>query len=203
MVLGRVQVLTGTFLGALLAGPIEVARNPTFSGSSSLGHPAASPPFPLKVPRSDSKRKFRGAAAKGAARHGQGMGPGVARPRAAPSARRSGIGLPAAFKSHARRRWRLQQRASTPKAESKPGPRVTFESEVRMTGAGTFIESGRITYGKAGRVTFKTTGHGVLGATGVDDLQRGAVIWGSDRWAWPVRRRHGAHYLQLHSRVEG
>ena len=63
------------------------------------------------------------------------------------------------------------------KAESKPGPRATFESEVQMTGAGTFTESGRISYGKAGGVTFKTAGHGVLGASGVDGLQRGAVIW--------------------------
>jgi len=46
-----------------------------------------------------------------------------------------------------------------------------------MTGAGTFTENGRISYGKAGGVTFKTSGHGVLGASGVDGLQRGAVIW--------------------------
>jgi len=46
-----------------------------------------------------------------------------------------------------------------------------------MTGAGTFTESGRISYGKAAGVTFKTSGHGVLGASGVDGLQRGAVIW--------------------------
>jgi hypothetical protein len=46
-----------------------------------------------------------------------------------------------------------------------------------MTGPGTFIESGRISYGKAGGVTFKTAGHGVLGTSGVDGLQRGAVIW--------------------------
>lgn len=63
------------------------------------------------------------------------------------------------------------------KAESRPGTRATFESEVQMTGTGTFIESGRITYGKAGRVTFKTVGQGVLGASGVAGLQRGAVIW--------------------------
>jgi hypothetical protein len=63
------------------------------------------------------------------------------------------------------------------KAESRPGPRATFESEVQMTGAGAFIESGRINYGKAGGVTFRTVGHGVLGASGVDGLQRGAVIW--------------------------
>src|SRR4030095_9477172 len=63
------------------------------------------------------------------------------------------------------------------KAESRPGPRATFESEVQMTGAGTFVESGRISYGKAGKVTFKTVGHGALGPSGVDGLQRGAVIW--------------------------
>lgn len=63
------------------------------------------------------------------------------------------------------------------KAESKPGPRATFESEVQITGPGRFIESGRITYGKSGGVTFKTAGHGVLGPSGVDGLQRGAVIW--------------------------
>src|SRR6266481_1365419 len=61
------------------------------------------------------------------------------------------------------------------KAESRPGPRATFESEVQMTGAGTFIETGRISYGKAGGVTFKTAGHGVLGARGVDGLPRGRL----------------------------
>jgi hypothetical protein len=72
--------------------------------------------------------------------------------------------------------------AVTPKGvqarcESKPGPRASFESEVQITGAGTFVESGRISYGKAGRVTFKTVGQGVLGPSAVDGLQRGAVIW--------------------------
>ncbi len=74
-------------------------------------------------------------------------------------------------------RTALTPRGIQAKAESKPGPRATFESEVQMTGAGTFLESGRISYGKAGGVTFKTAGHGVLGASGVDGLQRGAVIW--------------------------
>ncbi len=46
-----------------------------------------------------------------------------------------------------------------------------------MTGTGTFVESGRISYAKAGGVTFKTAGHGVLGASGMGGLQRGAVIW--------------------------
>jgi hypothetical protein len=63
------------------------------------------------------------------------------------------------------------------RSESKPGARATFESEVQITGEGTFVESGRISYGKAGRVTFKTVGQGVLGPSGVDGLQRGAVIW--------------------------
>jgi len=63
------------------------------------------------------------------------------------------------------------------KAESRPGPRATFESEVQITGAGTFVEAGRISYSKAGRLTFKTVGQGVLGPSGVDGLQRGAVIW--------------------------
>src|SRR6266851_443662 len=36
------------------------------------------------------------------------------------------------------------------KAESRSGPRAAFESEVQMTGAGTFVESGRIRYGEAG-----------------------------------------------------
>ena len=63
------------------------------------------------------------------------------------------------------------------RCESRPGPRATFESEVQITGDGTFVEAGRISYGRAGRVTFKTLGHGVLGPSGIDGLQRGAVIW--------------------------
>jgi len=63
------------------------------------------------------------------------------------------------------------------KSESKPGPRATFESEVQMTGEGSFVESGRISYGKAGKVTFKTLGEGVLGPSPVNGVQRGAVIW--------------------------
>jgi hypothetical protein len=63
------------------------------------------------------------------------------------------------------------------KAESKPGPRATFESEVQMTGPGTFTESGRISYSKGGKLTFKTVGQGALGPSGIDGLQRGAVIW--------------------------
>jgi hypothetical protein len=54
---------------------------------------------------------------------------------------------------------------------------ASFESEVQITGEGTFVESGTITYGDAGRVSFKTVGQGVLGASGQEGLQRGAVIW--------------------------
>src|SRR6266446_2248024 len=77
------------------------------------------------------------------------------------------------------------------KAESRPGPRATFESEVQMTGAGTFIESGRISYGKAGGVTFKTLGDGVLGASGVDGLQRGAASLRGLRDPLPPTSRSG------------
>jgi hypothetical protein len=61
--------------------------------------------------------------------------------------------------------------------ESGGGGSATFELEVQMTGEGTFVESGTITYGAAGKVTFKTVGHGVLGPSGIEGLQRGAVIW--------------------------
>jgi len=54
---------------------------------------------------------------------------------------------------------------------------AAFESEVQITGEGTFVESGTITYGDAGRVSFRTVGQGVLGPSGQDGLQRGAVIW--------------------------
>src|SRR6266851_75616 len=63
------------------------------------------------------------------------------------------------------------------KRESRPGPRAAFESEVQITGAGTFVESGRISYSKAGRLTFQTVGQGALGPSSIDGLQRGAVIW--------------------------
>jgi hypothetical protein len=36
------------------------------------------------------------------------------------------------------------------KAESRPGPRATFESEVQMTGAGTFTESASATARRVG-----------------------------------------------------
>ena len=57
------------------------------------------------------------------------------------------------------------------------GEAAAFESDVEMTGEGTFLESGTITYGSAGGVRFKTLGHGILGPSPVRELQRGAVTW--------------------------
>lgn len=61
--------------------------------------------------------------------------------------------------------------------EAGGGESATFESEVQITGEGTFLESGSITYGGAGKVTFKTVGQGLIGPSGFKDLQRGAVMW--------------------------
>jgi hypothetical protein len=64
------------------------------------------------------------------------------------------------------------------RASVEPGPgSASFESEVEMLDGGTFRESGTIIYGGAGHVRFRTVGRGVLGASGIDGLQRGAVIW--------------------------
>ena len=57
------------------------------------------------------------------------------------------------------------------------GDRATFESEVEIVGEGAFLESGTITYGGAGRIAFQTVGRGVLGASPIDGLQRGSVMW--------------------------
>jgi hypothetical protein len=61
--------------------------------------------------------------------------------------------------------------------EPTTGEAAVFESEVQITGAGTFVESGTIRYGGAASVRFRTVGQGVLGPSPVDGLQRGAVIW--------------------------
>src|SRR6266481_2700898 len=57
----------------------------------------------------------------------------------------------------------------------RPGPAHGSDRKGRPGQGG--IETGRISHDKAGGVTFTTAGHGVLGASGVDGLQRGAVIW--------------------------
>jgi hypothetical protein len=61
--------------------------------------------------------------------------------------------------------------------ESAGGGSAAFESDVQFGADGTFLESGSIDYGAVGRVTFKTVGQGVLGPSGIPDLQRGGVIW--------------------------
>jgi hypothetical protein len=64
-----------------------------------------------------------------------------------------------------------------PSVESVVGGSAAFESEVAMTGEGTFDETGTITYGTAGTVRFRTVGRGVIAASPLEGLQRGAVIW--------------------------
>lgn len=64
------------------------------------------------------------------------------------------------------------------RASVEPGPgSASFESEVEVLEDGSFREAGTIIYGGAGHVRFRTLGRGVLGASGIDGLQRGAVIW--------------------------
>ena len=64
-----------------------------------------------------------------------------------------------------------------PSIESAGGESASFESEVEIVGDGMFVESGSISYGAAGKVSFRTVGRGTLGASPVDGMQRGAVIW--------------------------
>ena len=61
--------------------------------------------------------------------------------------------------------------------EQADGASATFESEVEITGEGRFVEVGSISYGTAGALRFRTVGQGILGPSGVDGLQLGAVIW--------------------------
>jgi hypothetical protein len=65
----------------------------------------------------------------------------------------------------------------SPSLEEVGGAAASFESEVQMLGDGAFKEWGSITYGSAGRVRFSTVGQGVMGTSGIDGLQRGAIIW--------------------------
>jgi hypothetical protein len=61
--------------------------------------------------------------------------------------------------------------------EAVDGESAAFESEVQMTGQGTFHEEGTITYGRLGKVAFTTVGQGIIGPSSLDNLQRGAIIW--------------------------
>ena len=56
-----------------------------------------------------------------------------------------------------------------------------FESEVRLTGESSFLESGTIRFGKArNMIRFSTVGQGYLGASAEPGLQHGSVIWKVD-----------------------
>jgi hypothetical protein len=61
--------------------------------------------------------------------------------------------------------------------EKAGGDVASFESDVEIVGEGVFVESGTIRYGSAGSVSFTTVGRGVLGASPLPGLQRGAVVW--------------------------
>ncbi len=74
-------------------------------------------------------------------------------------------------------RTALEQTGVQAHVEVGGGSPARFESEVEMAGPGTFVESGRITYGKAAALTFRTVGQGILGPSGIEGYQRGAVIW--------------------------
>ena len=74
-------------------------------------------------------------------------------------------------------RTTLEKTGVQSRVEAGSGNPGRFESEVQMTGAGTFVESGRITYGRAAALTFRTVGQGLIGASGIEGYQRGAVIW--------------------------
>ncbi len=53
---------------------------------------------------------------------------------------------------------------------------ATFESEVRLTGDGTFTESGTIHFGGPHRLRFSTVGHGTLGPSAEAGVMAGAII---------------------------
>ena len=74
-------------------------------------------------------------------------------------------------------RTALEAGGVTGSVEELGGAAASFESEVQITGETSFKEWGTITYGSAGRVRFTTVGQGLLGPSGIDGLQRGAVIW--------------------------
>jgi hypothetical protein len=70
------------------------------------------------------------------------------------------------------------------RVQSAAGASASFDSEVEVGDDGAFLESGRIRYGRAGSLTFQTVGRGTLGPSGLEGIQRGAVIWevtGGDR----------------------
>ena len=71
-------------------------------------------------------------------------------------------------------RTALEAGGVTGSIEELAGAAASFESEVQMTGDGTFKEWGTITYGSAGRVRFTTLGQGLLGPSGIEGLEPGS-----------------------------
>jgi hypothetical protein len=58
------------------------------------------------------------------------------------------------------------------------GGKATFESEVTVTGASSFVESGTIRFGEGNHhLRFSTVGQGYLSASAEPKLGHGAVIW--------------------------
>lgn len=59
-----------------------------------------------------------------------------------------------------------------------PAPQqIEYESEVTITGEGTFVEDGAFTFDGTDRVPFTTVGQGTLGPSPEEGLQQGSVIW--------------------------
>lgn len=57
------------------------------------------------------------------------------------------------------------------------GGMAFFESEVRMTGAEKFLESGNISFGDDHSLTFSTVGEGILAPSADPKTMSGAVTW--------------------------
>lgn len=66
------------------------------------------------------------------------------------------------------------------RVQAAKGGNATFESEVRLTGDGSFTESGTIDFGGPHRLRFSTVGHGTLGPSAEEGVMAGAIIWQID-----------------------
>jgi hypothetical protein len=59
-----------------------------------------------------------------------------------------------------------------------PGGTASFESEVTVTGANSFVESGSIRFGDGQHLLrFSTVGQGYLAASAAPELRHGTVTW--------------------------
>ena len=66
------------------------------------------------------------------------------------------------------------------RVERAKGGSAAFESEVRLTGDGSFTESGTIHFGGAHRLRFSTVGRGTLGPSAEEGVMAGAITWQID-----------------------